>query len=111
MLNSGTRLTARVAAAALAAATMWGAAAAPATAWPIPLTDVEVNYLNSVRGAFPGNDDQLLLAGKQACRMLYTGQGTLTTTNATATQYGVSFEQAANLVGAARSTMCTQAPG
>jgi hypothetical protein len=111
MLNSGTRLTARVAAVALAAATMWGAAAAPATAWPIPLTDIEVNYLNSIRGAFPGNDDQLLLAGKQACRMLYTGQPAPAVIDTSAAQYGASRDQAAAMVNAARSTMCTQAPG
>jgi hypothetical protein len=72
---------------------------------------MEVNYLNVVRGNFPGNDDQLLLAGKQACRLLYTGQSAPAVITATATQYGASPEQASGLVNAARGTMCTQAPG
>jgi len=96
---------------ALIGAAMWGATAAPASAWPIPLTFVEENYLNAVRGNFPGNDDQLLLAGKQACRLLYTGQPAPAVIAATAGQYGASPEQAATVVNAARGTMCTQAPG
>lgn len=68
------RLGVRMVAAALAVGAMLGAAAAPASAWPLPLSSDEVNYLNAVRGHFPGDDDQLLLAGKQMCRGLYTGQ-------------------------------------
>lgn len=101
----------QVVAATAATGGLLGLAAAPASAWPIPLTAVEINFLNATRGNFPGHDDQLLLAGKQACRMLYTGQGAQATINATAAQYGASPDQAAGLVGAARSTMCTQAPG
>ena len=101
----------RVVAAATVAGGLLGLAAAPAGAWPIPLTAVEINFLNATRGNVPGNDDQLLLAGKQACRMLYTGQGSQPTIDATAAQYGASPDQAAGLVGAARGTMCTQAPG
>ncbi len=88
-----------------------GLGAAPAGAWPIPLTADETNFLNATRGNFPGNDDQLLLAGKQACRLLYTGQGNQGAVDATAATYGATPAQAASLVGAARSTMCTQAPG
>lgn len=88
-----------------------GLSTAPAGAWPIPLTADDTNFLNATRGNFPGNDDQLLLAGRQACRMLYTGQGAQATIDATAASYGASPQQAAGLVGAARSTMCTQAPG
>jgi hypothetical protein len=106
-----TRAGGRMVGAVLAAATMLGAAAAPASAWPLPLTAEDVNYLNAVRGNFPGDDDQLLLAGKQACRLLYTGQGTQAVIDATAGQYGASPGQAAALVSAARGTMCTQAPG
>lgn len=98
-------------AAAMAAGALLGGAAAPAAAWPIPLTDVEMNFLNAVRGNFPGNDDQLLLAGKQACRLLYTGQSAQSVIDATAGQYAASPAQAAGLVSAARGTMCTQAPG
>lgn len=98
-------------AATVVAGGLLGFGVAPATAWPLPLSSDDVNYLSAIRGGFPGNDDQLMLAGKQACRMLYTGQGGAATINATAAQYGASPEQAANLVGAARGTMCTQAPG
>lgn len=98
-------MTAMVAAGAL------GLSAAPASAWPIPLTADDTNFLNATRGNFPGNDDQLLLAGRQACRMLYTGQGAQATIDATAATYGASPQQAGSLVGAARNTMCTQAPG
>ena len=98
-------------AATIAAAALLGAATGPAAAWPIPLSSDEINFLNGVRGNFPGNDDQLLLAGKQACRLLYTGQPAQAVIDATAGQYGASPAQAETLVGAARGTMCTQAPG
>jgi hypothetical protein len=105
------RRCARMIATMLAAGAMLGATAAPASAWPIPLTSVETNYLNGVRGNFPGDDDQLLLAGKQACRLLYTGQPAPAVIDAIAAQYGAGRDQAAVLVGNARNTMCTQAPG
>jgi hypothetical protein len=100
----------QVMATAAAAGALLGLAAAPAGAWPIPLTADQINFLNATRGNFPGNDDQLLLAGKQACRLLYTGQGPQAAVDSTAATYGASPAQAASLVGAARSTMCTQAP-
>ena len=59
----------------------------------------------------PGDDDQLLLAGKQACRLLYTGQPASAVIASTAAQYGAGPDQAATLVNAARGTYCTQAPG
>jgi hypothetical protein len=90
---------------------MLGAAASPAAAWPLPLTSEDTNYLNAVRGNFPGDDDQLLLAGKQACRLLYTGQPASAVIATTAAQYGAGPDQAATLVNAARGTYCTQAPG
>lgn len=77
----------------------------------IPLTADDTNFLNATRGNFPGDDDQLLLAGRQACRLLYTGQGAQATIDATAATYGASPQQAAGLVNAARGTLCTQAPG
>lgn len=108
---TGKRRLGQVVATAAAAGALLGLAAPPAGAWPIPLTADQTNFLNATRGGFPGNDDQLLLAGNQACRMLYTGQGTQATIDTTAATYGASPQQAAALVGAARSTMCTQAPG
>lgn len=102
---------ARVMTTAIAVGIVLGAAASPASAWPLPLTSEDNSFLNSVRGTFPGDDDQLLLAGRQACRQLYTGQGTPTVISQTAAQYGASPDQAAALVSAARGTYCTQAPG
>jgi hypothetical protein len=95
----------------VAAGALLGGAAAPAVAWPIPLTSEDLNFLSSVRGNFPGNDDQLLLAGRQACHQLYTGQPAQAVIDATAGQYGASPAQAAALVSAARGNFCTQAPG
>ncbi len=103
--------SARFGAAALVAGALLGAATAPAAAWPIPLTDVDYRYLDSVRGHFPGNDDQLLLVGRQACRLLYTGQPASAVIDTIAGQYGAPRDQAAGVVAAARSTFCTQAPG
>ena len=98
-------------AAAAAATALLGAAGAPAGAWPIPLTDVDIRYLNATRVNFPGNDDQLLLVGRQVCRGLYTGQPANAVIDSTAAQYGATREQAAVVLSAARSTFCTQAPG
>lgn len=97
-------------AAAVGAGVMLGSAG-PAVAWPIPYTAEDIRYLDATRGNFPGDDDQLLMAGKQVCRQLYTGQPAGAVTDQVAAQYGASPEQAAVVVRAARSTMCTQAPG
>ena len=101
----------RVFAATMIGAGLLGAAVAPATAGPLPLTSQDVNYLNAVRGTFPGDDDQLLLVGKQMCHGLYTGQPASAVIEAAAAQYGASPAQAAGVLSAARGTMCTQAPG
>jgi len=101
----------RLIGAALAAGALLGATAAPAAAWPIALTAEDHNYLNSVRGVFPRDDDTLLMAGRGACRLLYTGSGTQGAIDATAAQYGASPDQAAAVVNAARANFCTQAPG
>lgn len=110
-MNRAAPRSVRVIAAALAAGAVLVATAASAAAWPLPLTAEDTSYLNAVRGNFPGDDDQLLLAGKQACRQLYGGQPASAVIGTTAAQYGASADQAAGLVSAARSTMCTQAPG
>jgi hypothetical protein len=104
-------LAVHVTAVAVAAGALLGATAAPATAWPITLTAEDTNYLNQVRGVFPGDDDQLLLVGRQICRGLMTGQGTQAVTDSTAAQYGASPDQAAVAVRAAHGTYCTSAPG
>ena len=88
------------------------AAAGTASAWPIPITGQQQSFINQARGAgFPGDNDQVLTAGLQACRLLYTGQGTQGAAATLAGQYGTSPEQAAALVSAAHGIMCTQAPG
>jgi Protein of unknown function (DUF732) len=97
--------------AALAAGTLLGATAAPAAAWPIALTSEDYNYLDAVRGSWPADDDTLLMAGRGACRLLYTGSGTQGAIDGTAAQYGASPDQAAVVVRAARGNFCTQAPG
>jgi hypothetical protein len=105
------RRTVPVIATALAAGALLGAAAAPAAAWPITLTQEDTNYLNQVRGVFPGDDDQLLLVGRQICRGLMTGQGTQGAIDSAAAQYGATPDQAATAVRAAHGTYCTSAPG
>lgn len=100
-----------IAAAVLGTGALLAGTAAPAAAWPLPLTSDQTKFLNSARGNFPGDDDQLLLAGTQACHLLYSGQPASAVINATADQYGASPDQAASLVRAARGTLCTQAPG
>jgi hypothetical protein len=96
---------------AFAAGGLLAATAAPAFAWPIPLTWEDNNYLGAVRGAWPTDDDTLLMAGRGACHLLYTGSGTQGAIDGTAAQYGASPDQAAVVVRAARGTYCTQAPG
>jgi len=66
--------SARLIATMLAAGALLGTTAVPAAAWPLPLTSDDVSFLNAARGRFPGDDDQLLMAGRQMCRLLYTGQ-------------------------------------
>lgn len=90
---------------------MLGIAAPSAGAWPYPFTPDQVAYLNAVRGNFPGDDDQLVTAGLQACHMLYTGQSAQEAVDNTAAAYAATPDQARVVVRAARRTMCTQAPG
>lgn len=102
----------RVIAAALTAGTLLGTATAPAAAYPLPLTAEDTTYLNAARGSgFPGDDDQLFMAGRLACRLLYTGQSSSAAADSLAAQFGASPGQAAGVVSAARGTYCTQAPG
>ena len=100
------------AAVALAAGSALTVSIAPASAWPIQFTAEQQNFINQSRAAgFPGNDDAIMTAGLQACRVLYTGQGHDAAVAAVTAPYGASPQQASALVGAARGTMCTQAPG
>lgn len=88
-----------------------GAGAVPAGAWPYPFTPDQVAFLNKVRGNFPGDDDQLVTAGLQACRSLFTGHNSQQTIDDTALAYGATPEQAGILVRAARANMCQAARG
>lgn len=100
------------AAAALATASALTVGTAPASAWPIPFTAEQQRFIEQSRAAgFPGNDDAIMTAGLQACRVLYAGQGQNAALAAVTAPYGASPAQAAALVSAARGTMCTQAPG
>lgn len=102
----------RVTVATLGAGALLSLAAGTATAWPIPFTPEQQSFINQARGAgFPGGDDQILMAGQQACRALYINQGVQGAIDAVAGPNGATPEQAAGLVRAARATMCTQAPG
>ena len=93
------------------AGVLLGATAAPASAWPIPLTPDQNSYLNAARAAgFPGDDDALVMAGEQACRLLYSAQRAPAVTDAITAQFGADLGQAAGIVRAARGTLCTQAP-
>ncbi len=97
--------------AALTVGASLGGVTLPAAAWPTPLTDVEIRFLDSARASFPAGDDQLLLMGKQMCRLLYTGSSAADAIAATAGPNGATPEQAGGVLNAARATMCTQAPG
>jgi Protein of unknown function (DUF732) len=101
----------RLIATAAAAGALLAATSATASAWPIPLTSEDNNYLGAVRGSWPVDDDTLLMAGRGACRLLYTGSGTQGAIDGTASLYGASPDQASVVVGAARGNFCTQAPG
>lgn len=96
---------------AVAAGAMLGVGAGPASAWPVPLTGDDTKFLNMTRGKFPGDDDQLILAGRQACNLLYNGRGASGAIDQLAADYGTGPAEAGVLVRAARSTYCTQAPG
>jgi hypothetical protein len=96
----------------LSAGVLLGSATGTASAWPLPITPEQQNFINQARNAgFPGDDDQILLAGNQACRVLYTRQGLQAAIDAVAAPNGATPDQAAGLVRAARGTLCTQAPG
>jgi hypothetical protein len=102
----------RIIATALAVGASLGAAAAPAAASPEQPTPEETNFVNAVRGNFPGDDAQLIQAGEQACTMLaYTGQPASAISGQLAARYGASPDQAASLVSAAHRIICPYLPG
>ncbi|OMB92947.1 hypothetical protein A5733_17275 [Mycobacterium sp. NS-7484] len=112
--RSGRKVSRRTAVApvmaALVLATVFGATAPEAGAWPIPLTGEDNTYLKATRGVFPGDDDQLLSVGREMCRLLYTGTPSSAVIDQMAAQYGASPDQAGVALRAARRSYCTQAP-
>jgi hypothetical protein len=110
-LVSATNRSVGLIAAVVTAAALVGALAGPAEAYPITLTADDVDFLNGARGNFPGDDDQLLIVGRQICRLLYTGQSTQAVIATVAAEYGANPDQAAVVLRAARGTLCTRAPG
>jgi hypothetical protein len=103
----------RVVAAALATGALFAAAAAvPAAAYPLPLTAEDTNYLNAAHASgFPGDDDVLLIVGRQMCRQLFTGQSASDVIGSISGEYGASPAQTASVLRAARGAYCTSAPG
>ncbi|CQD05038.1 hypothetical protein BN970_00889 [Mycolicibacterium conceptionense] len=88
-----------------------GVTAPESAAWPVPLTWEDNAYLKATRGVFPGDDDQLLLVGREMCRLLYSGTPAQAVIDQMAGQYGATPDQSAVALRAARRTYCTQAPG
>ncbi len=88
-----------------------GATAPQAAAWPIPLTAQDTNYLKATRGVFPGDDDQLLLVGREMCRLLYTGTPAQAVIDQMAGQYAGHTGSGLGALRAARRAYCTQSPG
>jgi len=87
-------------------------AAAPAWAWPIPITSEEQRVIDQAHATgFPGDDDQMLMAARQACQMLMTGQGSQAATDTLAGRYGADPGQAAAVVRIAHGILCTSARG
>jgi hypothetical protein len=71
-----------------------------------------MNFLNVVRGTFPGDDRQLVEAGEQVCMMLaYRMAPPSDLPGHLAAAKGASPEQAANLVTAAHDIICPYVPG
>lgn len=100
----------RMVAGAAAAGVLLGVAAGTAAAWPIPLTGEQQRFVDTARGSFPADTDTLMLMGSQMCRGAYTGKPDAAIISEAAGTYGASPEQAAGVFGAARGTLCTQAP-
>lgn len=60
---------------------------------------------------WPGDDDAVLMAARQACQALMTGQGTQGATDSLVGMYGADPGVARQLVTIAHGTLCTSARG
>jgi hypothetical protein len=98
--------------AAAGAGVLLGVGVGPAWAWPIPITSEEQGVINRGHAVgFPGDDDQVLMAARQACQALMTGQGTQGATDMLAGMYNTDPGVARQLVNIAHGTLCTSARG
>lgn len=108
---STTAQSARVVGTALMFGGMAVAAAAPAVAHPDNPTPEEVNFLNVVRGTFPGDDRQLVETGEQVCTLLaWAGMPEPAVSDLLVSQRGATPEQASNLVRVAHDIVCPYIP-
>ncbi|GAA2401328.1 DUF732 domain-containing protein [Mycolicibacterium llatzerense] len=102
----------RLIAATLGAGALLSVAGGMASAWPIPITPEQQNFINQAHATgFPGDDDAVLTAGLYGCRLLFQGQGTQGAADTLAAQNGADPAQAARLVRIANSILCTSARG
>ena len=108
-MSAHSRSVRLILAAGVATGALLGGTAATASAWPIQLTAMDYKFLDTVRPVFPRDDDTLLMAGRGACRVLYTGGGTQAAIDTVVAQFGATPEQAAVVVSAGRGSYCTQA--
>lgn len=85
----------------LAAGALSAVLAPVAGAWPTPITPDMQAFINNARAnGAGGSDDDLLMQGMLACRILYTRQGVA----------AAEAQTSPAIVRAARGTLCTQAP-
>ena len=110
--GGGVGKAARMVAVAVGAGVLLSAAAGTAGAWPIPITPEEQGVINRGHAAgWPGDDDGVLMAARQACQALMTGQGTQGATDSLVGMYGADPGVARQLVNIAHGTLCTSARG
>lgn len=110
--NGGAGTVARLLTAAVGAGVLLSAGEGTAGAWPIPPTPEEQGVINRGHAAgWPGDDDGVLMAARQACQALMTGQGTQGATDALVGMYGADPGVARQLVNIAHGTLCNSARG
>lgn len=110
--GGGAGKVARLLAAAAGAGVLLSASGGTAGAWPIPITPEEQGVINRGHAAgWPGDDDAVLMAARQACQALMTGQGTQGATDSLVGMYGADRGVARQLVNIAHGTLCTSARG
>ncbi|MGB8407141.1 MAG: DUF732 domain-containing protein [Mycobacterium sp.] len=108
----GVGKVARMLTAAVGVGVLLSVGAGTAGAWPIPITPEEQGVINRGHAAgWPGDDDAVLMAARQACQALMTGQGTQGATDALVGMYGADPGVARQLVNIAHGTLCTSARG